>query len=156
MSEKDKTQDKGIFELADNMIHHLNSMRKMFLIMIITAAIVPPLLMLGMIISVDPPSESAQVIREKMLLAQLKNNEISQEEFISEMESALDMPPIVFGNGLILYLIILGVALSWLAYGIKKWIFLSKWGKKYEKFKEKKMNVDRILDKEFESENMQD
>ena len=75
--------------------------------------------MLGIIISVDPPSDSAQVVGGK-ILEQLRNNEISQEDFISEMEYALEIPPIVFGKGLILYLIILGVTFSWLGYGIKK------------------------------------
>ena len=153
MSNNNNNHRESIFELVDGVVNHLSSMRKMFLIMIITAAIMPPMLMLGIIISVDPPSDSAQVVRGKILLEQLRNNEISQEEFISEMEYALEMPPIVFGNGLILYLIILGVAFSWLGYGIKKWFFISKWRSKYERFKEKRNKVDEMLEDEFENEN---
>ena len=153
MSNKNNKHREGIFEFVDGVVSQLNSMRKIFLIMIITAAIMPTLLVLGFIISVDPPSDSAQVIRGKILLEQLRNNEISQEEFISEMEYALEMPPIVFGNGLILYLIILGVAFSWLGYGIKKWLSISKWRGKYERFRERRNKVDKMLEEEFENEN---
>ena len=48
MSNNDNKQREGIFEFVDGVVSQLNSMRKIFLIMIITAAIMPTLLVLGM------------------------------------------------------------------------------------------------------------
>ena len=144
---------EGFFEIVDNAMNSLNVTRKMFLFMIITAIVVPSSLLVGLTIAVEPSPESAKVMRQNLLLEQLKNGDISQEEYIKEMELAKEMPMFVFGNGMIIHLTILGVALAWLAYGIKQWFVLTKWRKKYDVFKARRKEADKILDEEFQDEN---
>lgn len=144
---------EGFFEIVDNAMNSLNVTRKMFLLMIITAIVVPSSLLVGLTIAVEPSPDSAKVMRQNLLLEQLKNGDISQEEYIKEMELVKDMPMFVFGNGMIIHLTILGVALSWLAYGIKQWFILAKWRKRYDAFKAKRQETDKMLDEEFENEN---
>ena len=154
MSKHNKAKrHEGFFEIIDNAMNSLNVTKKMFLFMIITAVIVPPSLLIGLTITIEPPAESAKVMRQNFLLEQLKNEDISQEEYIREMERVKDMPMFVFGNGMIIHLTILGVALSWLAYGVKQWFMLSKWQKKYEAFKAKRQETDKMLEEEFKDEN---
>ena len=149
---REKRHD-SFFEIVDNAMNSLNITRKMFLFMIITAVVVPSSLLVGLTIAVEPSPESAKVVRQNFLLEQLKNEDISQEEYIAEMELVKEMPMFVFGNGMIIHLTILGVALSWLAYGIKQWFVLTKWRKKYDAFKAKRRETDKMLDEEFKDEN---
>ena len=154
MSKYDKEKrHEGFFEIVDNAMNSLNVTKKMFLFMIITAVVVPSSLLVGLTIAVEPSPESAKVMRQNILLEQLRNEDISQEEYIKEMELVKDMPMFVFGNGMIIHLTILGVALSWLAYGVKQWFVLTKWRKKYEAFKAKRQETDKMLEEEFKDEN---
>jgi hypothetical protein len=42
-------------------------------------------------------------------------------------------------------LIIFALSLVWLAVGIRQWVVLSKWDKKYKKFKKDQEDVDKEL-----------
>ncbi|WP_316506108.1 hypothetical protein [Nitrosopumilus sp.] len=151
-NDKREKRHEGFFEIVDNSMNSLNVTKKMFLFMIITAIVVPSSLLVGLTIAVEPSAESAKVMRQNLLLEQLKNGDISQEEYIVEMELVKDMPMFVFGNGMIIHLTIMGVALAWLVYGIRQWFVLTKWRKKYDAFKIKKKETDKILDEEFGDE----
>lgn len=152
-NDKREKRHESFFEIVDNAMNSLNVTKKMFLFMIITVIVVPSSLLVGLTITVEPSPESAKVMRQNLLLEQLKNGDISQEEYIVEMELVKEMPMFVFGNGMIIHLTILGVSLFWLAYGIKQWCVHTKWRKKYDAFKVKRREVDRMLDEEFENEN---
>ena len=47
-------------------------------------------------------------------------------------------------------LVIFAISLVWLGVGIKQWLSISKWDKKYQKFKAKQEEVDKKLDEYFD------
>ena len=150
-SNKDKRRE-NIFEIIDNVMFHLNTTKKMFLIMIISTLILPPIVVIG-VVSVTDPAEHPKAIFHNQLLEQLKSGEITQEEFIEQMENQMKHKKFKgpgFG-GLQknpLHLVLLIVAVFWLGFGIRQWYVLSSWGKKSENYKKRQEELDKKLDDE--------
>ena len=46
-------------------------------------------------------------------------------------------------------LIIFIISIVWLGIGVRQWFVLSKWDKKYQRFKEKQKDVDRKLSDDY-------
>jgi hypothetical protein len=122
-SEK-KNHDENLFQIMDGIISQLNKTKKMFIIMILTLLILPPI------------------------------------SFV--ISFALLGPPMFFGGGGGMYpqgfgpgfghgfglarAVPILIFLIWLGIGIRQWFVLSKWTKKYERYKELQKKVDAKLD----------
>jgi hypothetical protein len=124
-SEK-KNHDENLFQIMDGIISQLNKTKKMFIIMILTLLILPPI------------------------------------SFV--ISFALLGPPMFFGGGGGMYpqgfgpgfglarAVPILIFLIWLGIGIRQWFVLSKWTKKYERYKElqkkddEKLNYDSDVD----------
>jgi NADH:ubiquinone oxidoreductase subunit 5 (subunit L)/multisubunit Na+/H+ antiporter MnhA subunit len=115
----DSDKNGNIFKIMDEIIFQLNKTKKMFIIMILTIMIIPPVALLFTSVIFDPPFEE-------------------QEE-----KTQRDGPKPKFVIYRVIPLIISAV---WLGIGIRQWIVLSKWTKKYDRYKKLQEKIDRKLD----------
>jgi hypothetical protein len=115
-SEKDSG---GIFRTMDEIIFQLNKTKKMFIVMILTVMIIPPVaFMIGTAIF-DPPID------------------------MPEKTGSGDAPKPKF---VIFRIIPLVISAVWLGIGIRQWMVLSKWTKRYDRYKKLQEEVDKKLD----------
>ncbi len=125
----DKNEDKSgenLFKIIDGIIFQLNKTKKMFIIMILTVMIIPPLLLLITFEILSPPVEIT--------------NETNQNgtSIMSHRPHHLQF--------MIMRYIPTIVSLIWLGIGIRQWLILSKWTKKYDEYKELQEKIDKELD----------
>ena len=145
MSEDKKHPDKrdeNIFEILDGIMVQLSRTKKMFMIMILTVLIIPPVALIVMAATFEHPFQERLEMR---LNEQLQRGEITHDEMQKIKEKILDKGQKQF----LLHpsqFIILAISLGWLGIGIRQWLILSQWDKKYQKFKRKQEEVDKELD----------
>jgi hypothetical protein len=123
----DKNDEKSpdnIFKVMDGVISQLNKTKKMFIIMILTVMILPPLSFVFTSAIIDPPFEHMQ-------------------------KPAHNGPPPFLSFKSIPFLI----SLVWLGIGIRQWFVLSGWTKKYSRYKELQKKLDKELDDDDEKKN---
>jgi uncharacterized membrane protein len=134
----------------DGMMFQLSKTKKMFMIMILTTLIIPPIALLAMTSAYDSPfTDRFEKRLEDRLNEQLRRGQITLEEankiknqFIDQQRGQVLLQPA--------QLVIFAISLVWLGIGIKQWLSLSKWDKKYQKFKERQRQVDKKLDEYFD------
>jgi len=149
---KSENERNSIFEIMDGMMFQLSKTKKMFMVMILTTLIIPPIALLAMTSAYDSPfTDRFEKRLEDRLNEALRRGQISLDEankiksqFIDQHRGqVLLQPP---------QLVIFAISLVWLGIGIKQWMSISKWDKKYQRFKEKQEQVDKKLDDYFEDE----
>jgi len=150
MSKSNKDEHASIFEIVDGMMFQLSKTKKMFMIMIITTLIIPPIALVVMTSAFDSPFNDRFDQRlEDRLKEQIRRGQITLEEANQIKNRIMDNQ-----RGQILLqppqLVIFSISLIWLGIGIKQWFSISKWDKKYQKFKEKQERVDKKLDEFFD------
>lgn len=121
--DKDEKSTDNIFKIMDGIIFQLNRTKKMFIIMILTVMILPPLIFLITTSVFDPPFEHMP-----------KPGHSGTPPFWSFKH------------------IPLMISLVWLGIGIRQWFVLSRWTKKYGKYKELQEEIDKKLDDEEKEE----
>jgi len=145
---KDRKEDReNIFEILDGIMFQLSKTKKMFLIMILTILIIPPAALLVMSSVTEPPFEEQL---EKRLQDRLDRGGITQDEYDNiKKKFGNDKPrnPIHPPQ-----LIIIVISLVWLGIGIRQWIVLSKWDKKYQNFKAKQKEIDEKFEDDSDEE----
>jgi hypothetical protein len=134
----------------DGMMFQLSKTKKMFMIMILTTLIIPPIALLAMTSAYDSPfTDRFEKRLEDRLNEQLRRGQITLEEANKIKNQFLDQQ-----RGQVLLqpaqLVIFAISLVWLGIGIKQWLSLSKWDKKYQRYKERQKQVDKKLDDYFE------
>ena len=132
-SNKDNDNDNkpkdNIFEIMDGIIAQLNRTKKMFIIMILTLMIIPPIAFAVTFALLGPP-----------LHFDTGSAGGSPDSFGPPPQIAMARTvPIL-------------VSLVWLGIGIRQWFVLSKWSKKYERYKELQKRVDEKLDYDNDDE----
>ena len=145
---KDRKEEReNIFEILDGIMFQLSKTKKMFLIMILTILIIPPTALLVMSSVTEPPFQEQL---EKKLQERLNRGDITQDEydhiknkFSNDKPRNPLHPP---------QLIIIVISLVWLGIGIRQWIVLSRWDKKYQNFKAKQKEIDKKLEDESDEE----
>jgi len=139
---------ESIFEILDGMMFQLGKTKKIFMIMILTTLILPPIALLIMT-SVFDSSFNEQL--DDRLQNHLKNGDITDKEYQNIKSKIIDRertsifldPP---------QLVIFTISLIWLGIGIRQWFVLSKWDKKYQRFKSKQEDVDKALSDDSDSD----
>jgi hypothetical protein len=127
-SKKDDKSSDNIFKIIDGVIFQLNRTKKMFIIMILTLMIIPPIATMVTFAVLAPPFE--------------QTNE--QKEHGWER----------FGHGFMpLRFLPIAISSIWLIIGIRQWFVLSKWTKKYDQYKELQEKIDKKLDDEDDTSN---
>jgi hypothetical protein len=150
MSKPNKDEHTSIFEIMDGMMFQLSKTKKMFMIMILTTLIIPPIALVVMTSAFDSPfTDKFDQRLEERIKERCLQSDIPRKECALLKERLLDTQ----GNRVLLQppqLLIFAISLIWLGIGIKQWLSLSKWDKKYQAFKEKQERVDRKLDEFFD------
>ena len=149
MSKSNKKHD-SFFEIMDGMMFQLSKTKKIFMIMILTTLIIPPVALLVMTSAFDSPFNDRFDQRlEERINERCRNDHLTRDECNTLKNRLVDrnrqevllQPP---------QLLIFAISLVWLGIGIKQWLSISKWDKKYQKFKEKQEQVDKKLDEYFD------
>jgi len=121
-SDDDNRSKENIFQIMDGIIAQLNRTKKMFIIMILTLMIIPPIAFAVTFALLGPP-----------LHFDTGSGGGSPDSFGPPPQIAMARTvPIL-------------VSLVWLGIGIRQWFVLSKWSKKYERYKELQKRVDEKL-----------
>ena len=125
---KKEDRNENLFEIMDGIISQLNKTKKMFILMIITILILPPISFVITFAVFGPP-----------MFFDNRNVDMRHEGF--------RFGPGGFGHefGLARFVPIL-IFIVWLAIGIRQWFVLSKWTKRYERYKELQKKIDEKLD----------
>ena len=139
---------ESIFEILDGMMFQLGKTKKIFMIMILTTLILPPIALLVMTSVFDSPFNEKL---DERLLSHLDSGDITEEEYNNMKEKIIDRgrtelflnPP---------QLVIFTISLIWLGIGIRQWFVISKWDKKYQRFKTKQADIDKKLLDDTEDE----
>ena len=140
--DKSDKRDENIFEILDGMMFQLSRTKKMFMVMILTTLIIPPVALLVMAATFDQPFDERVEMRLK---ERLKNGDITEQELDAIKEKLLDKG---MKKKILLHppqLLIFAISVGWLGVGIRQWIVLTKWDKKYQKFKQRQEEIDKKL-----------
>ncbi|MDR4489633.1 MAG: hypothetical protein R2685_01860 [Candidatus Nitrosocosmicus sp.] len=134
-NDNSRTDSSSIFYIMDGIIDQLNKTKKLFIIMILTVMIIPPIAFMLTFILFGFP---------------FHYNDDHTWFSNKPWGNAID-PDATSGVGFnpsfrFLPLIPVMVVLVWLGIGIRQWLVLSKWDKKYKKYKELQRKVDEKLD----------
>ena len=148
--DKSDKRDENIFEILDGMMFQLSRTKKMFMVMILTTLIIPPVALLVMAATFDQPFDERV---EMHLKERLKNGDITEQELDAIKEKILDKG---MKKKILLHppqLLIFAISVGWLGVGIRQWIVLTKWDKKYQKFKQRQKEIDKKLSESEDEEN---
>ena len=138
MSDKKDKQRENVFEILDGIMLQLSRTKKMFLIMILTVLIIPPVALLVMTSIFEPPFEQQF---EQRLQERLDRGQITPDEYNNIKNKVIDGRPhrLLHPQQVIIF----AISIVWLGIGIRQWIVLSKWDKKYKQFKEDQKEIDK-------------
>ena len=114
----------NIFQIMDGIIAQLNRTKKIFIIMILTLMIIPPVAFAVTFALLGPPFHFETGGRG------------------GSSPDGFGPPPQIAVARIVPIL----VSLVWLGIGIRQWFVLSKWSKKYERYKELQKMVDEKLE----------
>jgi len=143
---------ENIFEILDGMMFQLSKTKKMFLIMIITTLIIPPISIIAITSAYDSPYQDQ--FREDFdtrLQSKLDEDEITEDEYnlIKEKFSKKIKPnPLLRPHQLVIFTI----SIIWLAIGIRQWFVISKWDKRYKQFKKHQKEIDKKFEDDSDDE----
>ncbi len=134
----------------DGMMFQLGKTKKIFMIMILTTLIIPPVALLVMTSTFDSPFNDRFDQRlEERINERCRNDHLTRDECNNLKDRLVDRnrPQVLLQPP---QLVIFAISLVWLGVGIKQWLSISKWDKKYQRFKEKQEQVDKKLDDYFD------
>ena len=120
----------NIFQIMDGIIAQLNRTKKMFIIMILTLMIIPPVAFAVTFALLGPPFHFETGGRG------------------GSSPDGFGPPPQIAVARIVPIL----VSLVWLGIGIRQWFVLSKWTKKYNQYKELQKKIDEKLDYDNDEE----
>jgi NADH:ubiquinone oxidoreductase subunit 5 (subunit L)/multisubunit Na+/H+ antiporter MnhA subunit len=138
-----RSDPSSIFYIMDGIIDQLNKTKKLFIIMILTVMIIPPIAFMLTFVFFGFPFHNTDD-------HSWFSNKPWEDAIDPNTTSNLDHGPGPdFGTSFrFLPLIPVIVVIVWLGIGIRQWFILSKWDKKYKKYKELQRKVDEKLDKD--------
>ncbi len=147
----DKKPDKrseNIFEIMDGIIDQLNNTKRLFIAMILTVMIIPPavfVITFELLASSNPPLPSSP----SPLPPPTAHIDTGHHK-----GGYRGGGPLGGGNNLLSTItkgVPLIIGILWLGIGIRQWIVLSKWSRKYQKYKELQKKIDEELNNEEDS-----
>ncbi|MCV0409691.1 hypothetical protein [Nitrosopumilus sp.] len=153
MSKDNSNKDReNIFEILDGIMFQLSRTKKMFLIMIITTLIIPPLSLIAITSVYDSPYQDK--FREDFdtrLQSKLDNDEITEDEYNlmkEKFSKKTKLNPLLRPHQLVIFVI----SVVWLGIGIRQWFVISKWDKRYQQFKENQKEIDKKFEDDSDDE----
>lgn len=152
--DKKNKENENIFEILDGIMLQLSKTKKMFLIMIITTLIIPPIALLAISSAYDfPYQDQFKKDLDAHLQSQLDSGAITKDEhdMIKEKISKREnLNPLLRPHQFIIF----AISIIWLAVGIRQWVVLSKWDKRYKQFKENQKKIDKKFEDESDDNSM--
>lgn len=121
MASKDDNTNENLFKIMDGIILQLNRTKKLFIVMIISIMVLSPTALLITYFIFTSPFEPEEHFRATRGL----------HMFFPELRW---LP--------------LAITLVWLGIGVRQWFVLSKWTKKYDRYKELQEEIDKKLSEE--------
>ena len=114
----------NLFKIIDMIVFELNRTKRMFIIMILSVMIIPPVSLFITSLILVPPFEHGGGEG-----GGFPNRSISFEERFFSIRNV----PLI-------------ISVIWLGVGIRQWFVLSKWTKRYEQYKKRRDEADRRFD----------
>jgi hypothetical protein len=137
---------KNLFEIMDGIIDQLNKTKRLFIIMILTVMIIPPMVFVITFELLGPPGppSSTPFLNSTSTSTSTSSSKMGlMEHHKSEhREGLLGFNPLFT----IIKNIPLIIGIAWLGIGIRQWILLSKWSRKYQRYKELQKKIDEKID----------
>jgi hypothetical protein len=118
---RDDHKSENLFKIIDGIIFELNRTKRLFIVMVLTGMIVPTLTFL-----------IVNALTEPFMPGPAGFREVHQERIFLRQ-----LPWIV--------------SIVWLGIGIRQWLVLSKWTRKYDRYKKLQEEIDRKFDEESPS-----
>lgn len=143
---------ENIFEILDGLMFQLSKTKKMFMIMIITTLIIPPVSLIAITSVYDSPYQDR--FREDFdirLQSKLDSGEITEDEYnlIKEKFSKKIKPnPLLRPHQLIIF----AISIIWLGIGLRQWFVISKWDARYKQFIEHQKEIDKKFEDDSDDE----
>ncbi|HEY7081386.1 MAG TPA: hypothetical protein VH500_16935 [Nitrososphaeraceae archaeon] len=128
-SGKDKESKENLFLIMDGIIYQLNTTKRIFILMILTIMIIPPMSFVVTFTLFGPsfPFDGSRALHERF------------------------GPQPQFGHYFgIAHFIQFLISMVWLGFGIRQWYVLSKWTRRYERYKELQRKLNQKLDNDDE------
>ena len=148
-----RSESSSIFFIMDVIIDQLNKTKKLFIIMLLTIMIIPPIaFMLSFMLFGFPFHDDSQYGGGNNWWDSSGDSSIRNDSIKENREDISNTRPWEGPNSnssfRYLPLIPIIVVLIWLGIGIRQWFVLSKWDKKYKKYKEMQKRIDEKLEKD--------
>jgi hypothetical protein len=144
----DKKPDKrreNIFEIMDGIIDQLNNTKRLFIAMILTVMIIPPLVFIVAFELITSTSDNPSPPPSPPSIA-----EMNHHYYKGEHRGGGGLFGGSGGGGRLLSTITkyvpLIIGILWLGIGIRQWIVLSKWSRKYQRYKELQKKIDEEME----------
>ena len=112
---------ENIFRIMDEIVYQLNMSKRLLIIMIVATIVVVPV---------------THIITFALLGDSFPDGDFPRDRF---------GPPAGARFG-ISQAVVIGIVLLWIGIGIRQWLVLSKWTKKYKQYKELQKKIDEKLD----------
>ena len=115
--DEDDHPTQNLFRIMDGIIAQLNTTKKMFILMILSVMIIPPIAFILSLVIADAVTEGHPwffLHRDPWIYSIIRN-----------------LP--------------LLISLAWLGIGIRQWFILSSWAKRYQRYKERQRQLDKEL-----------
>ena len=137
---KDNKRTENLFEIMDGIIDQLNNTKRLFIAMILTVMIIPPLVFVITFELLGPPGPLPPPSNFQGGIEHHKGEH--REGFIGSnpLFTITKNIPLIIG-------------ILWLGIGIRQWVVLSRWNKKYQRYKELQKKIDEKIDNEDDSSN---
>ena len=126
--------DSSIFYIMDGIIDQLNKTKKLFIIMLLTIMIIPPIAFMLTFMLFGFPFHGDGYNNWTRNGSWGDDSSSSNSGFNSSFRYLPLIPVIVF--------------IVWMGIGIRQWFVLSKWDKKYKKYRELQKKIDKDLGKD--------
>ena len=123
MSEPGKTgkPSENIFRIMDEIVYQLNKSKRLLIIMIVATIIAVP---------------ATHIITYAVLGDSFSGGDFPRDRFGPPQGASFGISQAV----------VIGIVLLWIGIGIRQWLVLSKWTKKYCQYKELQKKIDEKLD----------
>jgi hypothetical protein len=144
---KSSKDSKNLFEIMDGIIDQLNKTKRLFIIMILTVMIIPPMVFVITFELLGPPGPPSSTSSLNFTSTSSSPSSSSKMEMMAHhkgehREGLLGFNPLFT----IVKNIPLIIGIVWLGVGIRQWILLSKWSRKYQRYKELQKRIDEKID----------
>lgn len=125
----DKDSSKNLFQIIDEIIDQLNSTKRLFIAMILTVMIIPPVVFVITFELSESNTSTLHLIQSNHYKSDHRENSVRNDTLLFTITRNV---PLIIG-------------ILWLGIGIRQWIVLSKWNKKYQKYKELQKKIDKEI-----------